>query len=308
MPWIRRVATIAGLALMTAFPAAKGLPLAATLAMAQQRGLGDLGAGHAETPRNDGRKVDVELVLAVDVSWSMDRGEQEIQRAGYAAAFRSPDVQKAIMQGGFGRVAVAYVEWAGTFSQTVVVPWTLIDSKESADAFAYKLATLEPDRERRTSIAAAIDTIAPTFDGNGYDGLRRVIDISGDGPNNQGRTVTDARDAAVARGITINGLPLMTSGDESGFGSWGSIPNLDAYYANCVIGGPGAFMIPVNDWEQFPEAVRRKLVMELADGFQRQGGPEQATVLRTVDADTVDCLIGERMWENRRKQWMNGYQ
>ncbi len=304
----RRLATIAGLALVVAGSVASGCLSVATPSLAQQRGLGDLGAGASAAPRGDGQKVDVELVLAVDVSWSMDRGEQDIQRAGYAAAFRSPQVQKAIVEGGFGRVAVSYVEWAGTFSQTVVVPWTLIDSRESADAFAYRLATMEPGRERRTSIAAAIDAIAPTFDGNGYDGLRRVIDISGDGPNNQGRSITEARDAAVARGIAINGLPLMTSGQESGFGSWGSIPNLDAYYENCVIGGPGAFMIPVNDWEQFPEAVRRKLVMELADGFERQGGPEPATVSKTDGTAAVDCLIGERMWEDRQKRWMDGFQ
>ena len=305
---IRRLAAIAGLAILAAGLAAGGTASSVGRARAQQHGLGDLGAGSSPAPRAEGQKVDVELVLAVDVSWSMDRGEQEIQRAGYAAAFRSPEVQKAIMQGGFGRVAVSYVEWAGTFSQTVVVPWTLIDSKSSADAFAYKLATMEPDRERRTSIAAAIDTIAPTFDRNGYDGLRRVIDISGDGPNNQGRMVTEARDAAIARGITINGLPLMTSGAEGGFGSWGSIPHLDVYYSNCVIGGPGAFMIPVNDWEQFPEAVRRKLVLELADGFQREGGPEPATVQRTDGAAAADCLIGERMWQDRQQRWMDGFQ
>ncbi|MCE7026804.1 DUF1194 domain-containing protein [Jiella avicenniae] len=274
--------------------------LAAPLpALAIERGLSDFGAGTQAAP--DGTAVDVELVLAVDVSWSMDQSEQAIQRDGYAAAFRDPKVQEAIFDGVNGRVAVAYVEWAGTASQTVVVPWTLIDSKAAADAFAYRLTTELPDRERRTSISSAIDTIVPMFAGNGFEGLRRVIDISGDGPNNQGRMVTAARDGAVAAGITINGLPLMTTGN--GF-SWGSIPDLDRYYSDCVIGGPRAFVIPVNDWSQFPEAVRRKLILELAGGWpidQREVRP----VVRTDARPPTDCLVGETMWMERQQRWMD---
>lgn len=254
-------------------------------------------ADDGETP------VDVELVLAVDVSWSMDLGEQRIQREGYAAAFRSPDVQRAILEGGYGKVAVTYVEWAGALSQSVVVPWTLIDSKGAADAFAERLEREQSGRFRRTSIAAAIDFAAPLFDGNGLSGLRRVIDVSGDGPNNQGRMVTDARDAAAAKGITVNGLPLMTSGASGGFSSWGSIPDLDRYYETCVIGGPGAFMIPVNDWVQFPEAVRRKLVLELAGGWPAPHGPARPVVLAQQPAGGSDCLVGERQWEERRNGW-----
>ncbi|MEF2553003.1 DUF1194 domain-containing protein [Aurantimonas sp. A2-1-M11] len=268
----------------------------------QGRGLRDLGATTGSS-RDRGVQVDAELILAVDVSWSMDRGEQEIQRAGYAAAFRSEDVQKAIMGGPHGRVAVSYIEWAGTMSQAVVVPWMLIESREAADGFAYRLQTEEPDRERRTSIASAIDFAAPLFEGNGFDGLRRVIDISGDGPNNQGRMVTDARDAAVARGIVINGLPLMTSG---GYSSWGAIPDLDLYYAECVIGGPGSFMIPVNDWSQFPDAVRRKLVMELADSWPTSRA-DDAPLMRAQAAAAPDCLIGERMWQDRQRRWMEDF-
>ncbi len=265
-----------------------------------ERGLSDFTTG---TPKaTDGTAVDVELVLAVDVSWSMDQSEQEIQRDGYAAAFRDPKVQEAIFDGVNGRVAVTYVEWAGTASQTVVVPWTLIDTKEAADAFAYRLATELPDRERRTSISSAIDTIVPMFAGNGYDGLRRVIDISGDGPNNQGRMVTLARDSAVAAGITINGLPLMTTG--GGF-SWGSIPDLDRYYSHCVIGGPRAFVIPVNDWSQFPEAVRRKLILELAGDWPLGAGPREPLVLKTQTTPEVDCLVGENMWMQRQQRWMD---
>jgi hypothetical protein len=277
------------------------LPLGSGGADAQQapRGLGQLGSGSG---RESGEPVDVELILAVDVSWSMDRGEQEIQRNGYVAAFRSPEVQQAITRGNYGKVAVTFVEWAGSFTQNVVVPWTLIDSKESADAFAYRLSVEEPDRERRTSISGALDFAAPMFAGNGYVGQRRVIDVSGDGPNNQGRPVTEARAEAVAKGITINGLPLMTSNvSDGGYSNWGSIPNLDKYYADCVIGGPGAFMIPVNDWPQFPEAIRRKLVLELAGGrfVPKSGTP----FIVPAGNEGVDCLVGENQWQQRENLW-----
>ena len=274
-PWLRLLLLAAGLGGPSALPAT---------------------AASGDTP------VDVELILAVDVSWSMDEGEQRLQRDGYIAALRSPEVQRAIIEGGHGKVAVTYVEWAGAFSQAVVVPWTLIDSKESADGFAYRLSNEEPARERRTSIAAAIDYVAPMFEGNGFAGLRRVIDISGDGPNNQGRLVTEARDAAAARGITINGLPLMTSNSAGGYATWGSIPDLDRYYADCVIGGPGAFMIPVTDWAQFPAAVRRKLVLELAGGWPLPAGLPLPVV--AVQADNSDCFVGERQW-NQRQKWFD---
>lgn len=247
-------------------------------------------------------EVDVELVLAVDVSWSMDLSEQAIQRDGYIAAFRSPDVQRAILDGGWGRVAVTYVEWAGSFTQSVVVPWTLIDSREAADGFAYRLSQEEPNRERRTSVSAALDFSVSLFEENGFSGLRRVIDISGDGPNNQGRPVDEARDAAVARGLTINGLPLMTSGDESGTFSWGGIANLDAYYAACVTGGAGAFVIPVNDWSQFPEAIRRKLILELAGTWPKPAAPDIVVPVQAGEPP-VDCRIGERMWQQRQERW-----
>lgn len=244
--------------------------------------------------------VDVELVLAVDVSWSMDLGEQELQRDGYVAAFRSREVQEAIFGGGWGRVAVTFVEWAGAASQSVVVPWTLIDSPEAAEAFAARLDAQNPTRQRRTSISSAIDFAAGLFEDSPFEGLRRVIDVSGDGPNNQGRGVIEARDAAAASGITINGLPLMTSGGDSYSISWGSIDNLDVYYAECVIGGPGAFMIPVNDWAQFPQAIRRKLVMELA-GIPRFEPP--LPIVQAQMAEPIDCLVGERMWQRRQERY-----
>lgn len=242
--------------------------------------------------------VGVELVLAVDVSRSIDPIEQAIQRRGYAEAMRSPEVKSAILHGIWGQVAITYVEWAGAFSQSVLIPWTLIDSEAAADAFAARIEAEPMTAESRTSISGAIDFSGPLFEGNGFSGMRRVIDVSGDGPNNSGRGVMEARDAAVARGITINGLPLMTNSD-SGFGSWSTIPDLDRYYADCVIGGPGAFAIPVTNWEEFPEAVRRKLVLELAGWAP----PER---LVQVQAAQSDCLVGERMREQRERQWGTG--
>lgn len=243
--------------------------------------------------------VGVELVLAVDISRSIDPSEQLIQRQGYAAAFRSAEIQEAILYGGWGRVAVTYVEWAGDWSQTVAIPWTLIDSTEASKAFAVRIEAGSSGRVSRTSISGAIDFAADLFEDNGYSGMRRVIDISGDGPNNQGRIVTEARDAAVARGITINGLPLLTSAVGDPWGSWGSIPDLDRYYQDYVIGGSGAFVIPVTSWDQFAAAVRQKLVMELA-GLQL---PAREQLIRVQAVPASDCLVGERLWEQRQRNW-----
>jgi hypothetical protein len=275
-----------------------------------------LGAGIGQAfGQSEDDVVDVELVLAVDVSWSMDFEEQLIQREGYAGAFQSEEVIEAILYGGYGRVAVTYMEWAGMGSQEVVVPWTLIDSAEAAQAFAAELASGTPRHFRRTSISGAIDFAAALFDDSPYDGIRKVIDISGDGPNNQGGPVAMARDRAVEAGITINGLPLMTNAPGQGLGY--AIPDLDQYFAECVIGGGLAFMIPVTTWQEFPMAVRRKLVLELAgelpeEEHLRAAGPafpDEARVIRAQAApvepelSSSDCLVGEKIWERRRMMW-----
>lgn len=243
--------------------------------------------------------VDVELVLAVDVSLSMSPTELDIQRRGYAAALTDSSVLEAIAQGGHGRIAVTYFEWAGNTMQRVVVPWSIIETRADADRFAERLNRQPPNSARRTSISGAIEFGVDLFAESGFSGQKRVIDISGDGPNNQGAPVTGARDAAVAQGIVINGLPLMTSG---GFTSVYDVSDLDNYYADCVIGGPGSFMVPVNDWSQFPEAIRRKLVLELA-------GPSSSVWLAEADdrppvilaqaEPPSDCLLGEKMWRDR---------
>lgn len=248
--------------------------------------------------------VGVELVLAVDISRSIDPTEQQIQRQGYAAAFRSAEVQNAILDGGWGRVAITYVEWAGEAFQNVTIPWTLIDSTEAANSFADAIEQGGFISASRTSISGAISFSAAQFEGNGFAGMRRIIDVSGDGPNNQGRAVTEARDAALMRGVIINGLPLMTNGRRDsafGFGSWSTIANLDAYFADCVIGGPGAFAIPVTDWDQFAMAVRQKLVLELA-GPPLSPGAE--TLIRVQARPPVDCLIGEKMRAERERTWI----
>lgn len=223
--------------------------------------------------------VDVELVLAVDISQSMDEEEQQVQRDGYVAALLSKEVNAAIAEGINGKVAVTYVEWGGQAEQFVVAEWQLIDGPESAATFAKRLAEAPLKTVQRTSIAAALTFAADLFEGNGYTGVRRVIDISGDGPNNQGGLVTASRDAIVDRGVVINGLPLMMN---SG-GAWYHLPNLDHYYEDCVIGGPGSFLVPVHGLDGFADAIRRKLVMEIA------GIAETPQVIRVAARPPVAC-------------------
>ncbi|EHK56158.1 DUF1194 domain-containing protein [Allomesorhizobium alhagi] len=247
-------------------------------------------------------QVDIELVLAVDVSLSMSPDELEIQRQGYAAALTHDRVLEAIAAGVHGRIAVTYVEWAGSTSQHIVVPWTAIATRSDAERFVRQLSARPPNSARRTSISGALDFGGDLFAESGFQGMKRVIDISGDGPNNQGSPVTGARDALIAQGITINGLPLMTNG---GLASAYDVENLDLYYQDCVIGGPGAFMIPVNDWSQFPEAVRRKLVLELA-GDSSESTRDEAVhpPVRLAQATPgYDCMIGEKLWRDRSWMW-----
>jgi hypothetical protein len=248
----------------------------------------------------DDEVVDVELVLAVDVSLSMSPEELVIQRDGYAAALTEPVVLNAIADGAHGKIAVTYVEWAGQSTQHIIVPWKVISSPADAAQFVRLMTASPPRSARRTSIAAALDFTARLFDDSGFRGTKRVIDVSGDGPNNQGDVVEAARNRVTSKGITINGLPLMTN--RNGMITPYDISNLDDYYADCVIGGPGAFMIPVNSWSQFPEAIRRKLVLELAgagSGWHVAMEAAQPPVVRAAAEVKADCLIGEKIWQNR---------
>lgn len=247
--------------------------------------------------------VDVELVLAVDVSLSMSPQELEIQRHGYAAALTDDQVIQAIAGGGYGKIAITYFEWAGSTSQRVIVPWTIVASRQDAERVAAQLTAAPSNSARRTSISSAIDFGVDLFAETSFRGIKRVIDISGDGPNNQGPQVDRSRDAAVEQGIVINGLPLITNG---GFTSAYDVDDLDLYYNDCVIGGPGAFMIPVNAWEQFPEAIRRKLVLELASNGSSLRAADEAAYPPVVYAQgrpKYDCLVGEKMWRDRSWMW-----
>ncbi|MBI5130074.1 MAG: DUF1194 domain-containing protein [Rhodopseudomonas palustris] len=242
---------------------------------------------------DDSKAVDVELVLAVDVSYSMDVDELAVQREGYAQALRSSDFMKTLKTGPNGRIAVTYFEWAAAGDQKIILPWQLIDGPESADAVATEIMNAPLRRASRTSISGAINFAVPLFDQNPYHGLRRVIDISGDGPNNNGEPVTIARDAAVQKGVIINGLPIMVK--EPSYSTM-DIENLDYYYEDCVIGGPGAFVVTIKSRDKFKEAIHTKLVMEVA------GLTPPGRIIPAADKEQpprVSCLAGEKIWQDR---------
>lgn len=237
--------------------------------------------------------VDVELVLAVDISYSMDFDELALQREGYITALTSKDFIDALRGGAHGRIALIYIEWAGTHEQTIVVPWTLISDRASAEAFAAKLAAAPVRRTYRTSISGGLIFAAEQFGKSDFKGVRRVIDVSGDGTNNQGPLIEPTRDDIVAKGIVINGLPLQL---KMPVGSMLDIPDLHEYYEDCVIGGPGSFVIPVRERSQFVNAIRQKLILEVSGITPRQTAPR---AVPAVKPPRVSCTIGEQMWMQR---------
>jgi len=239
--------------------------------------------------------VDVELILAVDVSYSMDPDEQALQREGYVFALTSPDFLNALKSGVHGRIAITYFEWAGFTDQKIVMPWRVIDNAASARAVAEEIARAPYRRAYRTSISGALTFAVPLFEGSGYRGIRRVIDVSGDGTNNQGPFIVPVREEVVAKGITVNGLPIMLKKPQPGSID---IEDLDIYYDDCVIGGPGAFVVPIKDREKFKEAVRTKLVLEIAGRV-----PEVRVIPAGMNPPRIPCTIGERMWQQR---WGSG--
>ena len=249
-------------------------------------------------PAAGAETVDLELVLAVDVSGSVDQDEARLQRDGYVAAITDPQVIEAIRGGLHGRIAVAYVEWAGYRHRRLVVDWHPIHDRPSAEAFARRLAAAPVATGVSTSISGAIAFALPLFGSGGFQGVRRVIDISGDGPNNDGPEVTGARDRALAMGVTINGLPILNQ--RPNVAGFPNLDDLDAYYDGCVIGGPGAFMVVAQGFDTFAAAIRRKLILEIA------ARPPPARVMRVratqrarpaADAQGAyaqGCDIGER--------------
>jgi hypothetical protein len=262
---------------------------------------GDMAAIAAPGPQNQptlqlsekeaAASVDVELILAVDVSYSMDMDELAIQREGYAQAIVSKEFLQALKTGPNGKIAVTYFEWAASSDQKIIIPWRIIDGPETADAVANEIMKTPIRRASRTSISGAISFAMPLFDENPHRGLRRVIDISGDGPNNNGPAVTIARDAALEKGIVINGLPIMVK--EPSYSTM-DIDNLDLYYEDCVIGGPGSFVVTIKDRDKFKEAIRTKLLLEVAGRT-----PERKVVPVAEKEPRVNCLIGEKIWQDR---------
>jgi len=229
----------------------------------------------AATAHSADEPVDIALVLLADVSQSVDAARYAMQKEGYHAAFRDPDVVAAILNGGEGRIAVAYAEFAGDAQARTVVDWTVIDSREGAAAFADAVASAGRPEPGDTSIAGGLGLATGLLEQCGCDPRRRVIDVSGDGPNNTRLSVTTARDQAIAAGATVNGLTILDDGPEPpvmlatrqvlnfprppfhGF-------NLADYYRRNVIGGPNAFLVEARDISSFGEALRHKLIVEIA--------------------------------------------
>ncbi|MEX2617649.1 MAG: DUF1194 domain-containing protein [Alphaproteobacteria bacterium] len=244
--------------------------------------------------------VDLLLALAVDVSRSVDEEEARLQRQGYIQAFRDPEVVAAIRTGMLGRIAVRYFEWGGEGNIAEITGWTLVEDATGAAAFADSLARLPPRPMLWTSISGAIDYALPWLKENEFDATRKVLDISGDGPNNSGDLVVPARDRAIAAGVTINGLPIMDQG--SGMYTAYNIRNLDLYYRDCVIGGPGAFLIVAEDFNDFARAVRRKLILEIANRAPQPPAWPMRIVLAQAGPDIREsppCNVGEQMLRYR---------
>lgn len=277
MKWLRTIGSLLVIALLA------GGDVAVNAASRHWTPVADESAG--------AKDVDVELALAVDVSYSMDLDELALQREGYADALVSDEFLRTLKAGARGRIAVIYFEWAAAYDQKIVVPWRLIDGPETAASVAAEIRAAPIRRAARTSISGAIAFAMPLFDGSGYRGLRRVIDISGDGPNNNGMPVAVARDEAVSRGFTINGLPIMIKPLST---SMMDIESLDIYYEDCVIGGPGAFVVSIKNREILKQAIRTKLVMEVAGRM-----PEVRSVPVAAPAPRTNCMVGERLWQRR---------
>ncbi|MFL5019431.1 MAG: DUF1194 domain-containing protein [Rhizobium sp.] len=243
-------------------------------------------SGLVSVAQAGGSEVDVTLVLAVDTSRSMDFEEIGIQREGYVEALKHKEFIDAVKGGLTGRIAISYFEWAGYVVQDSVIDWQVIETEEDAIAFAGKLEARPIATQRRTSISTAIAQGASMIVSSPFQSRRQVIDVSGDGPNNSGDPVTPTRDKAVEAGMVINGLAIMLRPSDA--------PNgLDKYYADCVIGGPGAFVLPVRKIEDFAVAVRRKLVLEISD----LSPPAMVQKIAGAEAGT-DCLIGEKQWRD----------
>jgi hypothetical protein len=211
----------------------------------------------------DKKDIDLALALGIDISGSIDPEEAKLQRQGYVMAFRDPVIVRAILGGPNGRIAVAYYEWSDSWMQKLLIDWTLLDSEPAIAAFAQKLDEAPISIARRTSISGAIRYAVPLFGRSPYEPTRKVLDISGDGSNNDGGLVTDMRYEALKEKIVINGLPIMN--DRPNPFGFPNEADLDRYYLHCVTGGPRSFVEVAHNFEDFPRAVRKKLLQEVAD-------------------------------------------
>ncbi len=293
--------------------ACTGLLTAALICLGLDLGLGqERQSAHADSGMVE---VDMQLILAVDISYSISLDEQDIQRRGYAAAFRDDEIIRAITNGYRGRIAVTYLEWAGQDTQIQLVPWTLISDRASARAFADRLEIAPVNRKGRTSLSQALSVAIDLFAQSPFVANRNVVDISSDGFNNNGPRIDRVRDRLVYNGVTINGLPLMAGADS------GPLSLLDRYFQDCVTGGLGSFTEPVVNWREFGPTLKKKLIAEIAENSNPwQVAPLARIYLAGGDDDTVpemDCLFGEKedlreyikqlekaVGKNRAPRWM----
>jgi len=256
---------------------------------------GLLGASAPVAPT--AQQVDLALVIVTDVSYSVDENEARFQREGAITAFRNADVVKAIQAGSLGRIAVTYIDFSSYGAVKIIAGWQVIHDKASADTFADVLASKPRTLGAQTSISSGLELAERLLDTSGYTANKRVIDVSGDGPNNDGHLVEKVRDEIVAKGIVINGLPIMTEADK--FDVY-YLPDLDKYYAGCVIGGPGSFIQVAHGFEDLARALRRKLLLEISDAAPR-GNPLLLKVAASSQRSSghaiyeKGCDIGERM-------------
>jgi len=207
-------------------------------------------------------EVELELVLLVDVSSSVDSVESRLQRKGYVDAMTDAGVLAAIKNTRLGRIAVTYIEWSSSNKQSIVAPWFIVEDFASAFAFATLIEAAPRSFGHFTSIGSALKFAIPQFEKNNIRGERRAIDISADGPNNDGPSPALIRDIAVANGITINGLPIVNDRLQSS--GMKQMPDYDHYFADCVIGGANAFMVIADDYQDFARAIKKKLIFEVA--------------------------------------------
>lgn len=233
---------------------------------------------------DDATTVDVEIVLAVDVSSSVSVEELAIQRAGYIQALRHPALLQAVAGGSQSQIALSYVEWSGRVFDDSVVPWRIIRDNGDIAHFAASIASLPLRSSHGTSISRALDFSNALIESNGIQGARNVIDISGDGPNTLGPPVTEARDRAISNGITVNGLPILINPSNL-------VDELDSYFNDCVVGGRSAFLLDVHSPVELSTTIRRKLIQEISGTMP----PPKFTVV--ADRQSTDCLVGEKIRE-----------